>query len=387
MKKVIILGVFLFLLVVFSTIGTLLITNGREVESEVDILSYQHNLGDNYSCYGYTIDNPKTILNPYGISPLTAIIMFETEDYLDIKVTIFSKDNNNLTYTSQKSKCHYLPIYGLYPDYENKIKLEYNNKEYIINITTGSLPEDLTILEYQKVTNDLYFETNSNYLYAYDRNNDIRWYYLDYMVGNITKLANNRFLISNNQITQDNSTTGIIEIDLLGKIYYEYLIKDNYYGYNTITEDNNILVLSSNLIELDKQNGNIISEINDYSDSLLVNNDIKLDKYNLYHNNEGVRFGALKKTDASDKNIVLINYKQLNNKYNIELNKEYNRLIIEGDFQDQEVYIILDKFFGKKIYKIDTNYFYINEIGLSSKYNIYLMIDNVLYKTNKYVVF
>ena len=29
---------------------------------------------------GYTFDNPKVLLNPYKVSPLTALVMFETEN-------------------------------------------------------------------------------------------------------------------------------------------------------------------------------------------------------------------------------------------------------------------------------------------------------------------
>ena len=34
--------------------------------------------------YGYTFDEPNIIVNPYGISPLTALILFETEEEYDV---------------------------------------------------------------------------------------------------------------------------------------------------------------------------------------------------------------------------------------------------------------------------------------------------------------
>ena len=41
----------------------------------------------------------------------------------------------------------------------------------------------------------------------------------------------------------------------------------------------------------------------------------------------------------------------------------------------------------KRIYDINNNYTIINKVGLTGKYNIYLKINNQIYKTNEYITF
>mgnify|MGYP003317044320 CR=1 FL=1 len=42
----------------------------------------------------YTYENPKIIVNPYGNSPLTALVIFETKDLTAPSITVQGKDNN-----------------------------------------------------------------------------------------------------------------------------------------------------------------------------------------------------------------------------------------------------------------------------------------------------
>ncbi len=83
---------------------------------------------------GYTIENPKVILNPYGNSPLTALIIFETSDLTSPTVTIKGKDKNTtITHTFTPSKIHILPIYGLYADTNNEISIKVNKTTKTVN--------------------------------------------------------------------------------------------------------------------------------------------------------------------------------------------------------------------------------------------------------------
>ena len=75
--------------------------------------------------YGYTIENPNIIINPYENAPLTALIMFETPKEEEITINILEKDNTiKFQNTYKKNKQHYIPVYGLYSDYENKIEIK-----------------------------------------------------------------------------------------------------------------------------------------------------------------------------------------------------------------------------------------------------------------------
>jgi len=80
----------------------------------------------------YSIDNPKIIKNPYKINPLSALILFYTEEELELDIYI----NGGYMSTVRASKEHILPIYGLHNNQENKVRLEFTNgvkKEYIIS--------------------------------------------------------------------------------------------------------------------------------------------------------------------------------------------------------------------------------------------------------------
>ena len=98
-----------------------------------------------------------------------------------------------------------------------------------------------------------------------------------------------------------------------------------------------------------------------------------------------------KETKQSNKNIFLVGYKEpdkIYNRYNIKINKTIDNLQIIGDFnEDDEVYLILDKFLDKRIYDINSKYTTINKKGLAGKYSIYIKINNTIYKTNNYIKF
>ena len=118
-------------------------------------------------------------------------------------------------------------------------------------------------------------------------------------------------------------------------------------------------------------------------------------KMNYYQDNtnykltNGIIFQNNIKTPLSQKNILLVNYKKIDNtynKYNVTLKKTKDTILLTGKFKkDEEVYLILDKFLDKRIYDIKSNTTIINQYGLEGKYSIYLKINNTIYKTNTYI--
>ena len=116
-----IVGVLLLVLIVF--IGLNIISqNNTEVESIISMMDSQIEKEKEFTIEGHTLDNPNVIVNPYGNSPLTALVIFETSEETEVSVTIPGKDKNTTyTHTFEESKEHYLPIYGLYAGKTNKI--------------------------------------------------------------------------------------------------------------------------------------------------------------------------------------------------------------------------------------------------------------------------
>lgn len=394
MKKILIISSFILVIISISTIGYNIVSANETVNQLEDILAYQENKETYLTPYGYTIENPNIIINPYGISPLTALILFETEEEQSVKITILGKDENS-TYTNtfKSDTRHYIPVYGLYPNTTNNIILECGNVKKELTIETSPLPIELLVTEtLDNNTNNLTFITSDNYPYAIDNNNDVRWYLTKEYSSKIEYLNNNHLLLSDNTIGETNS---LVEIDLLGKIYKQYKLNNPYLGDYKET-DTSLIIKTDKLIELDKQTGTIlnITEQSIEVFSKTTNNNYQA-LQPLYTSNKeynitkSIKYNLTKETKQSDKSIFLIGYinpDKTYNSYNIKINKTIDNLQITGDFtKDDKVYLILDKFLDKRIYDIDTNHITINKEGLQGKYSIYISINDTIYKTNNYI--
>ena len=311
-KKIIIL----ILIILILIIGGILIfissknINNKEVDITLSMITEQEEAEKEITIDNHTIDDPKVILNPYGNSPLTALILFKTDSEVSPKVTIEGEDDlTTFTNTFEKSKEHYLPIYGLYADKENKVTIEYEeNDEKVtkeVTIKTDKLPDNIAIstevdADKDKLTNDLYFFTpsSSGYTCAYDVNGDIRWYLKNYALWKIDRLENGHLLVSTERlINSPYYMTGMYEMDLLGKIYTEYSLPGGYHHDYYEMENGNLLVSSDDfnnesgtvedyIVELDRETGEIVKTF-DLKDVLNMK-DGKSENwtsYDWFHNN------------------------------------------------------------------------------------------------------
>ena len=254
-----------------------------KLDLTVSLVTKQNEVEKTIKTNGYTIDNPKVLLDPYNASPLTALILFETEEEVSPKVTIEGKDKLTTIETEfAKNTKHYLPIYGLYADYNNKVDISYtlsNGKKITkqVEIQTNKLPDDFVLptslkKDSSKLTNELYFFTPSSkgYTCAYDVNGDVRWYLSNNAVWDNTRLKNGHMMVSTERLVNSPYyMTGLYEIDLLGHIYNEYSIKGGYHHDYFELPNGNLLVASDDfnneagtvedyLVELDRTTGNIV---------------------------------------------------------------------------------------------------------------------------------
>lgn len=281
------------------------IENVQPVKTSEDILVHQENLEKEFkTTEDNTIDNPKIVVNPYEISPLTALIMFETKDLTAPTVKVMGKDENT-TYekTFMPNKKHILPIYGLYPDKNNEVIITLNGKDYTFHIQTEPLPDDFVLptdvtANKEELDNELYFVTpsSSGYTAAYDVNGDVRWYLTENMIWDVQRLQNGNIMLSSNRlINPPYYTTGLVEMDLLGKIYYEYVLPGGYHHDVFELENGNLLVASDDfesgtvedyVVEIERDTGNIVKTI-DLKEILPTDhggNQMATD-YDWFHNN------------------------------------------------------------------------------------------------------
>lgn len=402
-RSYIFIGGFLIFILIITIVGSNIVTGNTSIKKEKDILSVQSNKEVYFNGYGYSLDNPNIIINPYGNSPLTGIVMFETSDYSEVSISV----NGDINYTFSKNKHHIIPIYGLYADYDNTIVLRSEGKEKVINIKTDKLPDDFG----EVLCDGNYSFYNGNYPYASDNNGNVRWYLNKKYYGNITVYKDN-IIIGNDSYTEDNHSTGIYRMNFLGKVYGEYLLSDDYYG-NSIYDDGNIYALSKNIVMIDSQTGTIsnlgkndnYSYINVIDGNVIVGKEDKFysvkdkkfseveasgksniysfyDDISEYKIVKGVRYGKLTTTNKYDKDISIIKYDKYDGK-DINIKMDVNRISIYNN-TGKEVYLILDKLFDKRIYEVkDTKYVNLN--GLKGKYTIYYRIDGKVYKTDYYI--
>ena len=307
-KKIIVLILAILVIIVFVLfrIISLINTSKNEVSYVSSIVEKQKGVEEEFESEGYTFDSPNVILNPYGNSPLTALVIFETDDEEEISVTIKGKDElSTYTHTFDEGKVHYIPIYGLYAGRENEVVISNGDKENTLKIKTDELPDDFVLptkvtKDESKLTNDLYFFSPSSkgYMCAYDVNGDVRWYLDESAIWEVNRLKNGHLLLSTERLVNTPYySTGLYEMDMIGKVYKEYSLPGGYHHDYFEMEDGNILVASDDfdnedgtvedyVVELDRETGNIVKTF-DLKDILNME-DGKSENwtnYDWFHNN------------------------------------------------------------------------------------------------------
>lgn len=375
MNKIKLIIVVFSFVIVFCFVGAFFVQADIEILEEEDVLKTQNDITFDIKSYGYTLDNPNVIVDPYGENYNVALIMFETDEYISFNVIV----NGEYSFYTDKTNRHYIGVYNL---------VEGKN---IIEISSGKYSK---IIEIDVIDKNFLFNFEDNIL-----------------------LSNNHFLIPTYNYLDEGVYTGIREVDILGKIYYEYLLEDGYSGIACEIDEERLAVLSNSLIILDRQNGSIIDkiDISNYDEqwisvgyldnkivlfgsernvAILEDGSIEYIDYNYnkkvfsgnvnYKNVEGIRFYNKTITELSDDNLWLLSYKKISDN-DIDIKKEFNRIVISSNkINNCNSYLILDKLFDKRVYKLCNNYNYIYTYDLSGKYSVYFKIDDKIYKTNKF---
>ena len=307
-KKIVIIVVVIILILVVGCLLVLnnLSTNSKEVKVVSSLIDEQSKLEDDFSTKLKDIDNADVIVNPYEISPLTALIIFKTEESVSPKVTIEGDDElSTYEYTFDEGTEHYLPIYGLYPDRDNTVVVEYGDVKKEFTITTEALPDDFILptsvdANKDELSNDLYFFTPSSdgYTCAYDVNGDVRWYLTINSIWEVNRLDNGHLMLSTERLVNSPYyMTGLYEMDMLGKIYKEYSLPGGYHHDYYEMPNGNLLVASDNftsgdgtvedyIVELDRDTGEVVKTF-DLKDILNMEDGKSENwiEYDWFHNN------------------------------------------------------------------------------------------------------
>lgn len=235
----------------------------------------------------YTFRYPFVAPDPYGLAPLTALVLFQTEEPYQVRFTAAGREGSKaVTAVTGLSRFHRVPVYGMLPGYKNEILLELLDKEGItvksrkLKIYTEPLPEKLeTVLQEKKFGQTsafpmIFITGGSLYPMAFDQNCEVR-YYLKVKTSSygVFPLKNGRLLWGEPYIcapTFANAhTCQIHEIDYMGRIHRTMLIEKGLHHFATELPNGNIVSISNTLdgctedalVEIDRRTGKVVQTI------------------------------------------------------------------------------------------------------------------------------
>lgn len=252
------------------------------------------------------VAEPMVVQNPYFINPLCALVMFYTDQEVAPTLTVCGKrhERENISHTFAKGKEHILPALGLYEDFNNTVIISLpDGTATTLSITPGPLPADVCRCQNIRTSadyfgNDIMFLTpaGKNLPTGYDYRGDIRWLLTENTMFDIKRVKNGNIITGSSRFCHmPYNATGMVEINLLGKIYKEFRMPGNYHHDHVEMEDGNILALtqdfSRNTVEdmcvlIDRNSGDILKTW-DYRDILPmdVGGSGSQDAHDWFHNN------------------------------------------------------------------------------------------------------
>ncbi len=237
---------------------------------------------------GYTLDNPLVIQNPFNISPLTALVLFETDEERTVRVTVKgnTEETDIVTHAdAHMTDLHRVSVVGLYPDKDNKVEIELideddnvtDTKEIII--TTEPLPDSMDdMVEVEKYTEPSAFGLivvsgfDTPYPIAFDTEGNIRWLLSErYASYGYFPLSNGRFIVMAEDVLiptyEKPHAQEMYEMDLIGRVHQIYYVKNG--AHHEVIEKipgGNLLIASNSIddhvedvvVEMDRETGETI---------------------------------------------------------------------------------------------------------------------------------
>ena len=237
----------------------------------------------------HTFQNPFIVLNPFGNSPLTAVVLFQTREEYAVRVTVEGNTNQtDVVGEVASGQQHLVPVIGLYPDQDNQVTLELiedggkTAAEVTITITTDPLPSSMEKLVDVKrsIKPSAYglievsgFDTP--HPFAFDTEGCVRWYLSEtYASYGYFPLSNDRFIVMDSDVMIPTyakpHAQQLYEMDYLGRVHQIYLINSGaHHEVIEKTPGGNLLVLSNSIDEhvedvvqeIDRNTGEVVKSL------------------------------------------------------------------------------------------------------------------------------
>lgn len=241
----------------------------------------------------YTIDDPFMVVNPYGVSPLSALMCFSTESPSVVTVSICGNDEGeSIVHIFNKqgfTKEHILPIYGLYPDNNNKVIVKIKNESGIekikeVEILTEPIDAIFNNINLVIHSNDhKKYQPGLNFTYgalnglglkmAFDINGNIRWCFNDFGNADPTNYVDGKCVYR----TFGGYSVGgaiITKESFLGRIEAMYYVPNGVHHEMFLTDSETMIVGTNHIetvqdcaVEIDLNTGKVVRNI-DFRDLL-----------------------------------------------------------------------------------------------------------------------
>lgn len=237
----------------------------------------------------YTVEHMLILDNPYQLAPLTCLILFYTEVEYKIRVTVKGKnDGDDIFGVTDMEHYHKVPVFGLYPEIENKIILEFLDKEnrcckkmtflYQGCVLPKELRNIVSVGEHHASSAlplIFVYGAYTQYPYAFDSQGDIR-YYLCKSPNNygLYFLSEGKILLAEKLILAPSflnpHAIELLEMDLMGRIYHMFHVEQGVHhdvcemwpGGNFLAASNCLEgTVEDTIIEIHRKTGKIVKEV------------------------------------------------------------------------------------------------------------------------------
>lgn len=264
---------------------------------------------------GYDLFRPYCRLDPFGRSPLTAILIFQTPEPASAAVHVNGKTRMACVETvfPEYTTRHCIPVYGLYPGKTTLVRIRVTDRsgrtiENQIEIAAKKLNhgfEKISLITYVK--DERLVAPGFNFCYtgledkgmkfAYDVNGDIRWYFTDDsfgVAGNYRKSSSVWLCRQQTDCFQADEAF-LYEHDLLGRIRSVYRSPYGVHHEILLTSDNIMFVPGNSedvkydrLAGIDLDTGEVV-HITDYKQMLPRTRNISV----VYSNTDWLHLNAV----------------------------------------------------------------------------------------------
>lgn len=195
----------------------------------------------------YTLDDPLVLVNPYHISPLTALVSFQTDKPAKVSLTVVGKDKETgISHDFPEITTHHqIPVYGLYEG-DNTVILTSRSGDEIrvkeLKITTEKIPlknyAKVLTADTKNMKSGLTFVTPGvivnpgSFAFAFDKNGDVRWVLTDPIMGKMSPLhmmKNGTLMLGSEEYDPKYTVAyhSLYELDLMGNIRHKIKVEDD----------------------------------------------------------------------------------------------------------------------------------------------------------------